>query len=144
MIFNANQGCSEFCCSESFPHTALRGFKLFLQMKQEALMMKLFLLLDLCTVYALLSFSSLLLLSLFITVVEESESDIYMHFMKSHKCYDIVPTSSKLVVFDTTLQVSVRTKADSNNHPYGSPSSNSVNQKPFVCFFIRQMSTTGA
>lgn len=26
--------------------------------------------------------------------------------MRSHKCYDIVPTSSKLVVFDTTLQVS--------------------------------------
>uniref|UniRef100_A0A8C6THV1 CBS domain-containing protein n=1 Tax=Neogobius melanostomus TaxID=47308 RepID=A0A8C6THV1_9GOBI len=25
--------------------------------------------------------------------------------MKCHKCYDIVPTSSKLVVFDTTLQV---------------------------------------
>ncbi|XP_062377957.1 5'-AMP-activated protein kinase subunit gamma-2a isoform X3 [Sardina pilchardus] len=38
-------------------------------------------------------------------VVEESESDIYTRFMKSHKCYDIVPTSSKLVVFDTTLQV---------------------------------------
>ncbi|KAJ6659341.1 hypothetical protein lerEdw1_019212 [Lerista edwardsae] len=37
--------------------------------------------------------------------VGESESDIYMRFMKSHKCYDIVPTSSKLVVFDTTLQV---------------------------------------
>ncbi|XP_051856436.1 5'-AMP-activated protein kinase subunit gamma-2 isoform X1 [Antechinus flavipes] len=37
--------------------------------------------------------------------IEESESDIYMRFMKSHKCYDIVPTSSKLVVFDTTLQV---------------------------------------
>ncbi|KAG7455205.1 hypothetical protein MATL_G00254130 [Megalops atlanticus] len=36
--------------------------------------------------------------------VEESESDIYMRFMKSHKCYDIVPTSSKLVVFDTALQ----------------------------------------
>uniref|UniRef100_A0A8C2Q8P9 Protein kinase, AMP-activated, gamma 2 non-catalytic subunit a n=1 Tax=Cyprinus carpio TaxID=7962 RepID=A0A8C2Q8P9_CYPCA len=32
-------------------------------------------------------------------------SDIYMRFMKLHKCYDIVPTSSKLVVFDTTLQV---------------------------------------
>nr|XP_025036529.1 5'-AMP-activated protein kinase subunit gamma-2 isoform X1 [Pelodiscus sinensis] len=28
-----------------------------------------------------------------------------MRFMKSNKCYDIVPTSSKLVVFDTTLQV---------------------------------------
>ncbi|XP_051542627.1 5'-AMP-activated protein kinase subunit gamma-2a isoform X2 [Myxocyprinus asiaticus] len=37
--------------------------------------------------------------------VETSESDIYMRFMKSHKCYDIVPTSSKIVVFDTTLQV---------------------------------------
>uniref|UniRef100_A0A673BH83 CBS domain-containing protein n=1 Tax=Sphaeramia orbicularis TaxID=375764 RepID=A0A673BH83_9TELE len=30
---------------------------------------------------------------------------IYMRFMKCHKCYDIIPTSSKLVVFDTTLQV---------------------------------------
>ncbi|CAB1341102.1 unnamed protein product [Coregonus sp. 'balchen'] len=39
-----------------------------------------------------------------LSAVEESESDIYMRFMKSHKCYDIVPTSSKLVVFDTTLQ----------------------------------------
>ncbi|KAM3593615.1 uncharacterized protein V6R79_017202 [Siganus canaliculatus] len=37
--------------------------------------------------------------------VEESERDIYMRFMKCHKCYDIIPTSSKLVVFDTTLQV---------------------------------------
>uniref|UniRef100_A0A8C6LUN5 Uncharacterized protein n=1 Tax=Nothobranchius furzeri TaxID=105023 RepID=A0A8C6LUN5_NOTFU len=34
----------------------------------------------------------------------ESERDIYMRFMKCHKCYDIIPTSSKLVVFDTTLQ----------------------------------------
>uniref|UniRef100_A0A3Q3R5S0 CBS domain-containing protein n=1 Tax=Monopterus albus TaxID=43700 RepID=A0A3Q3R5S0_MONAL len=38
-------------------------------------------------------------------VTAEPESDIYMRFMKSHKCYDIVPTSSKLVVFDTALQV---------------------------------------
>ncbi|XP_061570035.1 5'-AMP-activated protein kinase subunit gamma-2-like [Cololabis saira] len=37
--------------------------------------------------------------------LEESERDIYMRFMKCHKCYDIIPTSSKLVVFDTTLQV---------------------------------------
>ncbi|KAK7158867.1 hypothetical protein R3I94_005258 [Phoxinus phoxinus] len=36
---------------------------------------------------------------------EEPDSDIYMRFMKSHKCYDLVPTSSKLVVFDTTLEV---------------------------------------
>ncbi|XP_050994290.1 5'-AMP-activated protein kinase subunit gamma-2 isoform X4 [Labeo rohita] len=36
---------------------------------------------------------------------EEPDSNIYMRFMKSHKCYDLIPTSSKLVVFDTTLQV---------------------------------------
>uniref|UniRef100_A0A8C8MMA3 CBS domain-containing protein n=1 Tax=Oncorhynchus tshawytscha TaxID=74940 RepID=A0A8C8MMA3_ONCTS len=35
----------------------------------------------------------------------EPDRDIYMRFMKSHCCYDIVPTSSKLVVFDTGLQV---------------------------------------
>ncbi|EFB15430.1 hypothetical protein PANDA_003533, partial [Ailuropoda melanoleuca] len=39
------------------------------------------------------------------TLAEDSESGVYMRFMRSHKCYDIVPTSSKLVVFDTTLQV---------------------------------------
>uniref|UniRef100_A0A669DER6 Protein kinase, AMP-activated, gamma 2 non-catalytic subunit a n=1 Tax=Oreochromis niloticus TaxID=8128 RepID=A0A669DER6_ORENI len=39
------------------------------------------------------------------TLVSASERDIYMRFMKCHKCYDIIPTSSKLVVFDTTLQV---------------------------------------
>uniref|UniRef100_A0A673INB1 5'-AMP-activated protein kinase subunit gamma-1-like n=1 Tax=Sinocyclocheilus rhinocerous TaxID=307959 RepID=A0A673INB1_9TELE len=37
--------------------------------------------------------------------LEDEGNDIYMRFMKSHKCYDIVPTSSKLVVFDTSLQV---------------------------------------
>ncbi|XP_026062722.1 5'-AMP-activated protein kinase subunit gamma-1 isoform X1 [Carassius auratus] len=36
---------------------------------------------------------------------EEPGNDIYMRFMKSHKCYDLIPTSSKLVVFDTSLQV---------------------------------------
>uniref|UniRef100_A0AAQ5ZKR5 CBS domain-containing protein n=1 Tax=Amphiprion ocellaris TaxID=80972 RepID=A0AAQ5ZKR5_AMPOC len=41
----------------------------------------------------------------FFLTAAEPESDIYMRFMKSHKCYDIVPTSSKLVVFDTALQV---------------------------------------
>uniref|UniRef100_A0A8C2SM69 5'-AMP-activated protein kinase subunit gamma-1 n=1 Tax=Coturnix japonica TaxID=93934 RepID=A0A8C2SM69_COTJA len=29
----------------------------------------------------------------------------YTSFMKSHRCYDLIPTSSKLVVFDTSLQV---------------------------------------
>ncbi|XP_057680422.1 5'-AMP-activated protein kinase subunit gamma-1-like isoform X2 [Corythoichthys intestinalis] len=35
----------------------------------------------------------------------DSEGDVYTRFMRSHKCYDIIPASSKLVVFDTTLQV---------------------------------------
>uniref|UniRef100_A0A3B1IDR5 Uncharacterized protein n=1 Tax=Astyanax mexicanus TaxID=7994 RepID=A0A3B1IDR5_ASTMX len=33
------------------------------------------------------------------------EHNVYTRFMKSHRCYDLVPTSSKLVVFDTSLQV---------------------------------------
>ncbi|KAL8163630.1 UNVERIFIED_CONTAM: 5'-AMP-activated protein kinase subunit gamma-1 [Gekko kuhli] len=35
----------------------------------------------------------------------DSSSGIYTCFMKSHRCYDLIPTSSKLVVFDTSLQV---------------------------------------
>uniref|UniRef100_G3P0F4 Protein kinase, AMP-activated, gamma 3b non-catalytic subunit n=2 Tax=Gasterosteus aculeatus aculeatus TaxID=481459 RepID=G3P0F4_GASAC len=35
----------------------------------------------------------------------DSDAFIYMNFMKSHCCYDAMPTSSKLVIFDTTLQV---------------------------------------
>nr|XP_020463529.1 5'-AMP-activated protein kinase subunit gamma-1 isoform X2 [Monopterus albus] len=38
-------------------------------------------------------------------VIEDSEKNVYTRFMKSHRCYDLVPTSSKLVVFDTSLQV---------------------------------------
>lgn len=35
----------------------------------------------------------------------EPDTFIYTNFMKSHCCYDAIPTSSKLVIFDTTLQV---------------------------------------
>ncbi|XP_043939718.1 5'-AMP-activated protein kinase subunit gamma-1 isoform X2 [Protopterus annectens] len=35
----------------------------------------------------------------------DSSNDVYSRFMKSHTCYDLIPTSSKLVVFDTSLQV---------------------------------------
>lgn len=38
----------------------------------------------------------------------DSSSGIYTCFMKSHRCYDLIPTSSKLVVFDTSLQVGSR------------------------------------
>ncbi|XP_061465337.1 5'-AMP-activated protein kinase subunit gamma-3 isoform X2 [Rhineura floridana] len=33
------------------------------------------------------------------------DAETYMHFMRSHRCYDAIPTSSKLVVFETTLQI---------------------------------------
>lgn len=36
----------------------------------------------------------------------DPDTFIYTNFMKSHNCYDAIPTSSKLVIFDTTLQVS--------------------------------------
>ncbi|XP_068165362.1 5'-AMP-activated protein kinase subunit gamma-1 isoform X2 [Antennarius striatus] len=36
---------------------------------------------------------------------QEVEATIYMNFMKSHCCYDAIPTSCKLVIFDTKLQV---------------------------------------
>ncbi|XP_061470772.1 5'-AMP-activated protein kinase subunit gamma-1 isoform X1 [Rhineura floridana] len=35
----------------------------------------------------------------------DSNGSIYTCYMKSHRCYDLIPTSSKLVVFDTSLQV---------------------------------------
>ncbi|CAH2224259.1 5 -AMP-activated kinase subunit gamma-1 isoform X1 [Pelobates cultripes] len=37
--------------------------------------------------------------------VLESNSGVYTRFMKNHNCYDLIPISSKLVVFDTSLQV---------------------------------------
>ncbi|KAK3932069.1 5'-AMP-activated protein kinase subunit gamma-1 [Frankliniella fusca] len=38
-------------------------------------------------------------------VKEEDESQILVKFFKFHKCYDLIPTSAKLVVFDTQLLV---------------------------------------
>uniref|UniRef100_A0A672YU68 Protein kinase, AMP-activated, gamma 3a non-catalytic subunit n=1 Tax=Sphaeramia orbicularis TaxID=375764 RepID=A0A672YU68_9TELE len=34
-----------------------------------------------------------------------ADATVYMNFMKNHRCYDAIPTSCKLVIFDTTLQV---------------------------------------
>lgn len=36
---------------------------------------------------------------------EEDETQIFIKFFKFHKCYDLIPTSAKLVVFDTRLLV---------------------------------------
>uniref|UniRef100_A0AAZ3SA22 CBS domain-containing protein n=2 Tax=Oncorhynchus TaxID=8016 RepID=A0AAZ3SA22_ONCTS len=33
------------------------------------------------------------------------DANVYTKFMRNHCCYDAIPTSSKLVIFDTTLQV---------------------------------------
>uniref|UniRef100_A0A8C8A857 Protein kinase AMP-activated non-catalytic subunit gamma 3 n=1 Tax=Otus sunia TaxID=257818 RepID=A0A8C8A857_9STRI len=33
------------------------------------------------------------------------DAEVYMHFMRSHCCYDAVPTSCKLVVFDVSLEI---------------------------------------
>ncbi|CAK1554801.1 unnamed protein product [Leptosia nina] len=37
--------------------------------------------------------------------LEEDESQIFVKFFKFHKCYDLIPTSAKLVIFDTQLLV---------------------------------------
>ncbi|KAK9303130.1 hypothetical protein QLX08_005085 [Tetragonisca angustula] len=37
--------------------------------------------------------------------LEEDESQIFVKFFTFHKCYDLIPTSAKLVVFDTHLLV---------------------------------------
>uniref|UniRef100_A0A096LPM2 Protein kinase, AMP-activated, gamma 3a non-catalytic subunit n=1 Tax=Poecilia formosa TaxID=48698 RepID=A0A096LPM2_POEFO len=36
---------------------------------------------------------------------QEADTTVYLNFMKSHTCYDAIPISCKLVIFDTTLQV---------------------------------------
>lgn len=41
----------------------------------------------------------------FFFFAEEDESQIFVKFFRFHKCYDLIPTSAKLVVFDTQLLV---------------------------------------
>ncbi|KAK7110588.1 hypothetical protein V1264_014433 [Littorina saxatilis] len=36
---------------------------------------------------------------------DENEDQVYSKFMRAHKCYDLIPTSAKLVIFDTQLNV---------------------------------------
>lgn len=42
---------------------------------------------------------------IFFLFTEEDESQIFVKFFRFHKCYDLIPTSAKLVVFDTQLLV---------------------------------------
>ena len=43
-----------------------------------------------------------ILISVFLS---DDENQIFVKFFKFHKCYDLIPTSAKLVVFDTQLLV---------------------------------------
>ncbi|KAJ8314219.1 hypothetical protein KUTeg_008780 [Tegillarca granosa] len=36
---------------------------------------------------------------------DENEDQAFAKFMRAHKCYDLIPTSAKLVIFDTQLNV---------------------------------------
>ncbi|KAH8350109.1 hypothetical protein KR067_000235 [Drosophila pandora] len=40
-----------------------------------------------------------------VSVEKEDDSQIFVKFFRFHKCYDLIPTSAKLVVFDTQLLV---------------------------------------
>ncbi|XP_024150069.1 5'-AMP-activated protein kinase subunit gamma-1 isoform X1 [Oryzias melastigma] len=37
--------------------------------------------------------------------LREEDASVYLNFMKGHRCYDAIPVSCKLVIFDTTLKV---------------------------------------
>ncbi|XP_060557951.1 5'-AMP-activated protein kinase subunit gamma-like [Ruditapes philippinarum] len=39
--------------------------------------------------------------------LDENADVVFAKFMRAHKCYDIIPTSAKLVIFDTQLNVSI-------------------------------------
>lgn len=39
------------------------------------------------------------------TEFQNPDAEVYMHFLRSHCCYDAIPTSCKLVVFDISLEV---------------------------------------
>ncbi|XP_057223553.1 LOW QUALITY PROTEIN: 5'-AMP-activated protein kinase subunit gamma-3 [Malurus melanocephalus] len=37
--------------------------------------------------------------------LQTPDAEVYMHFLRSHCCYDAIPTSCKLVVFDISLEI---------------------------------------
>lgn len=41
----------------------------------------------------------------FTCILAEDESKVFVKFFHYHKCYDLIPTSAKLVIFDTQLLV---------------------------------------
>lgn len=61
--------------------------------------------------------------------LQKPGAQVYMHFMQEHTCYDAMATSSKLVIFDTTLEVRpwlcpislLRGCSPPTSHPPGHP-----------------------
>ncbi|KAI6220096.1 5'-AMP-activated protein kinase subunit gamma-2 [Aphelenchoides fujianensis] len=62
-------------------------------------------------------------------LIADSQESVYSLFMKAHKCYDIIPTSGKVVVFDTELTVSKAFFALVYNGVRAAPLFDSVEQK---------------
>lgn len=46
---------------------------------------------------------------------DENTEQAFAKFMRAHKCYDLIPTSAKLVIFDTLLNVSIWSMSGCHN-----------------------------
>lgn len=49
--------------------------------------------------------------------LQKPGAQVYMHFMQEHTCYDAMATSSKLVIFDTMLEVRPRLSPPPSSPP---------------------------
>lgn len=78
--------------------------------------------------------------------LQKPEAQVYMHFMQKHTCYDAMATSSKLVIFDTTLEVRPRLCSPPSSrgynhcpHPPGHPGRPGSPASPFPELFLGTM-----
>lgn len=81
--------------------------------------------------------------------LQKPGAQVYMHFMQKHTCYDAMATSSKLVIFDTTLEVRPRlclplTSRSCNHcsHPPGCPGKPGPLQSPLPELLLSTMETS--
>ncbi len=82
-------------------------------------------------IYTYLHFSSL----------ENDEARIFVKFFQFHKCYDLIPTSAKLVVFDTQLLVKKAFFALVYNGVRAAPLWDSTNQRSVPSYGYRTVPT---
>lgn len=81
--------------------------------------------------------------------LQKPGAQVYMHFMQRHTCYDAMATSSKLVIFDTTLEVRPRlcpplSSRGCNRHSHlsGSPARPGLPVCPLPEPFLSTMETS--